>query len=147
MGGSKGGRGGFDPPLKNHKNIWSLSNTGQDSLKNHKATKPAFTVGPLSDRQRNTVSLTGRWWPSQGIWILSSTKKKKTLSKLDPLWQNFLNPGMKLMVLNPYRIFGKSWFCQEIGRPQKSIQNYRALKKLIHQQWLLWIHLPSWMIQ
>ena len=30
------------PPLKNHKNIGFLSNTGPDLLKNHKATKPAF---------------------------------------------------------------------------------------------------------
>ena len=43
MGGSKGGGGedrGSGPPLKNHKNIGFLSNTGPDPLKNHKATKP-----------------------------------------------------------------------------------------------------------
>ena len=36
------------PPLKNHKNIGFLSNTGPDPLKNHKAacTKPVFNVGP-----------------------------------------------------------------------------------------------------
>ena len=50
-----GGTGGPDPPpLKNHKNIGFLSNTGPDPLKNHKATK--------SD--------------SSGIWIHSLTKKK-----------------------------------------------------------------------
>ena len=38
-------------PLKNHKKIGFLSNTGPDLLKNHKATKPAFNVGPLSARQ------------------------------------------------------------------------------------------------
>ena len=49
MGGSRGGTGGPDPsPLKNHKNIGFLSNTGPDPLKNHKATKPAFNFGPLS---------------------------------------------------------------------------------------------------
>ena len=38
----EGGTGGLDspPPLKNHKNIGFLSNTGPDPLKNHKATKP-----------------------------------------------------------------------------------------------------------
>ena len=34
------------PPLKNHKNIGFLSNTGLDRLNNHKAAKPAFNVGP-----------------------------------------------------------------------------------------------------
>ena len=29
------GTGGPDPPLKNHKNIGFLSNTGPDPLKNH----------------------------------------------------------------------------------------------------------------
>ena len=48
------------PPLENHKDIGFLSNTVPDHLKNHKATKPAFNVGPLSARQRNGVSLAGR---------------------------------------------------------------------------------------
>ena len=39
------------PPLKNHKKLGFQSNTGPDLLKNHKATKPAFNVGPLSTRQ------------------------------------------------------------------------------------------------
>ena len=42
-------------PLKNHKNIGFLSNTGPDPLKIHKATKPAFNVGPLSARQQNAI--------------------------------------------------------------------------------------------
>ena len=46
-------RGGDpDPPpppkKKNHKSIGFLSNTGSDPLNNHKATKPAFNVGPSS---------------------------------------------------------------------------------------------------
>ena len=45
------------PPLKNHKNIGFLSNTGPDPLKNHKATKPTFNVGPLSAHQRNAISM------------------------------------------------------------------------------------------
>ena len=40
----EGGQG--SDPLKNHKNIGFLSNTGLDPLKNHKATKPAFNVWP-----------------------------------------------------------------------------------------------------
>ena len=42
----RGGQG-VRTPLKNHKNIGFLSNTGLDSLKNHKATKSAFNVRPL----------------------------------------------------------------------------------------------------
>ena len=42
-----GGVGNPDPhPLNNHKNIGFLSNTGADLLKNHKAPKVAFKVGP-----------------------------------------------------------------------------------------------------
>ena len=39
---------GVQTPLKNGINIWFLSNPGPDPLKNHKATKSAFHVGPLS---------------------------------------------------------------------------------------------------
>ena len=48
--GGGGGRGS-GPPLKNHKNIGFLSNSGPDPLKNHEATEPVFNVGPLSARQ------------------------------------------------------------------------------------------------
>ena len=63
MGGSRGGGGGGGggggargpDPMKNHKNIGFLSNTGLDPLQNHKATKPAFDVGPSFARQRNAI--------------------------------------------------------------------------------------------
>ena len=42
-------------PLKNHQNIGFLRNTGPDTLKNHKDTKPAFNVGPSSVHQRNPI--------------------------------------------------------------------------------------------
>ena len=51
---SRGGRGGPDP-LENHKNIVFLSNTDLDPMKNHKATKLAFNVGPSSARQLNAI--------------------------------------------------------------------------------------------
>ena len=41
--------------LKIHKNIGFLSNSCPDPLKNYKATKPAFNVGPPSARQRNAI--------------------------------------------------------------------------------------------
>ena len=43
------------PPLKKSQNIGFLSNTGPDPLKNHKATKPAFTVRPSLARQRKAI--------------------------------------------------------------------------------------------
>ena len=88
----RGVTGGPDPhpaPWKITKYVFS-SNTGPDPLKNRKATKPALNVGPSSARKRNGVSLAGRWLSAYGgTWILPPIKKKKTLSKLDPLWQNF----------------------------------------------------------
>ena len=48
--------GGQGVPLKNHKNIGFLSNTGPDPLTNYKATKPAFNVGISSARQRNAFN-------------------------------------------------------------------------------------------
>ena len=49
-----GGGHGVRIPLKNHKNIGFLSNTGPDPLKNHKATKPALKcwaiIGPPAKR-------------------------------------------------------------------------------------------------
>ena len=52
MCGSREGTGGLDPaPLKSQK-YRVLSNTGPAPLKNHKATKPEFNVGPSSVRQR-----------------------------------------------------------------------------------------------
>ena len=50
-----GGGQGLRAPLKNQKNIGFLSNTGPDSLKNQKASKPAFNVEPSSARQRNAI--------------------------------------------------------------------------------------------
>ena len=49
--GIQRGDRGSGPPLKNHKNIGFLSNTGPGPL----ATKPAFNVGPTLARQRNDI--------------------------------------------------------------------------------------------
>ena len=62
-----GGRGSWPPlPLKNHKNLEFLCNTGPDPLKNHKATKPEFNVGPSSARQRNAILMAFRWGADDG---------------------------------------------------------------------------------
>ena len=50
----EGGRG-VRTPLKNHKSIGFLSNSGPDPLENHKITMPAFNVGPSSIRQQNAT--------------------------------------------------------------------------------------------
>ena len=42
-------------PLTNYKATGFLSNSGQDPLKNHYTTKPAFDVGPSSAHQRNAI--------------------------------------------------------------------------------------------
>ena len=85
---------GHPPPEKSQKYIGFLCNTGPDPLKNNKATKPAFNIGPSSTRQQNT-KMVFRWRADDGpikavfgAFILPSTKKKstkKTLSNLDPL--------------------------------------------------------------
>ena len=72
-----GGRGSEAPPppeKKKQKKYRVFSKTGPVPLKNLKATKPAFNVGPSGPKMATAYS---------GIWIISSTKK--TLSKLDPL--------------------------------------------------------------
>ena len=53
---------GVQTPLKNHKNIGFSSYTGPDSLKNRKATKPAFNagviIGPPAKRHHRPASET-----------------------------------------------------------------------------------------
>ena len=69
-------------PLKNHKAIGFLSNNDPDPFENYKATKPAFIVGPLSARQRNTILIAFCWWADDvpllvvfGCSLPSPTKK------------------------------------------------------------------------
>ena len=52
---SEGGQGVRTPSPEKLKNRGFLINAGPDPLKNHKATKPAFNVGPPSARQRNAI--------------------------------------------------------------------------------------------
>ena len=65
-GGGGGGDRGSGPPLKNHKAIGFLSNTGPDPLKNHKATKPAHNVGPSSASQQNAILMLFHWLANIG---------------------------------------------------------------------------------
>ena len=94
----RGARGPDPPPppqkkkkKKNHKNIGFLSNTAPDPLKNHRATKPAFNVGPYNwCFAGGTIMVIVVF----GSSIPSSTKNRGTLSNWTPLWQNILDPRM-----------------------------------------------------
>ena len=68
MRGSRGGGGrtGVRTPFEKSQNIGFHSITGQDPLKYHTATKPAFNAGQSSAR-----------------YLPSSTKKLKTLDPSD----------------------------------------------------------------
>ena len=79
--------------LKNDKNIVFLSNTGSNPLTKHKATKPAFTAGPSSARQRNAidpfqgfkfqfVSLIIIFWGSKHLCVLIHIWTKGEVSAL-----------------------------------------------------------------
>ena len=85
-------------PLKNHKKIGFLGNTGPDPLKNHKTIKPVFNVGPLLASQRNAISLAGRWWPTFSA-ISDPIAPHKLKKSWNPLWQNFLDPHMQFSEL------------------------------------------------
>ena len=71
-----------------------LGITGSDPLKNHKDTKPAFDLGPLSARQRNAIYMAlhmqADYGPLKvvfGSYLPSSTKKIKEnfVTSFDPL--------------------------------------------------------------
>ena len=57
---------GVRTPLKNHKNIGFLSNTGLDPLSNHKANKPAFNVGSPLALQQNAIYMAFCCWADDG---------------------------------------------------------------------------------
>ena len=53
--GSRGGIGGPDPPLKNHKNIGFLSNSGSDPLKITKLPSQRLILGHLKHASETTL--------------------------------------------------------------------------------------------
>ena len=85
------GRGARGPhPLEKSQNIGFHSNSGPDPLKNHKATKPAFNVGPSSGHQRNAIEVAFRWRAIMArlLWYLHPPsphqlkKKRKNVVKV-----------------------------------------------------------------
>ena len=109
MYGSRGGGQGSGPPLKNHKNIGFSRNTPWSRPpKNIKLPNQLSMLGHYRHARETPFKLRFRWRAEDcplmvvfGSFLPSSTKKKppKTPSKLDPLWQNFLDPRM--MALRP----------------------------------------------
>ena len=79
------------PPLKKHKNtcFGFLSNTGPDPPKITKLSSQHSMLG-----HHRHASNTPWLFAGGPIWILHPSSTKKTLSKLDPLWQNRLDPRM-----------------------------------------------------
>ena len=78
------GTGGPDTtPLKNHKTIGFLSNTGPDPLIITKLPSQQSMLGhhwPASETPFNGVSLAGRLWPAlSAIWILFPLIKKNVV--------------------------------------------------------------------
>ena len=82
MGGSRGGGGAGAPDTREKsQNVGFFSNTGPESLKNHKATKPEFNVGPSAARQRFTGGpmMASLWWcfdPFSPHQLSNSNKNK-----------------------------------------------------------------------
>ena len=70
-------------PLKNCKAVGFLSNTVPDPMKNHKATKPAFNVGPAKRADDGPLIVVF------GSSLPLSTKKNCDLSELDPSDKTF----------------------------------------------------------
>ena len=69
-------------PTEQSQNIGFLSNDGPGLLKNHKATKPAFNVGP-----------------SSAVSEMPFVKNKQTKNVIvGPLWQHFLDPRIATVI-------------------------------------------------
>ena len=90
MGGSKGEYRGSEPPpppWKITKNIGF--HRSPEKAQGYQARIQCWAIiGTPAKRHLNGVSLAGQCWPAYcGIWILFK-------QKLDPLWQNFLDPRM-----------------------------------------------------
>ena len=80
------GIGGSDPSENSQSYRIFFSNTGPDPLKNHKATKPTFNVGPSS------VSLAFLWRANDGLLLgvfessLPSSTKNNSKKPLAVSW-------------------------------------------------------------
>ena len=88
-----GGAGGLDLPLKNHKNIGFLSNTGLDHLKNHKTTKPSL----------NNMSSLARHWHAFR-WRTYDGPKLAEQKKIPQRWTPSENLSGSVILVFPEHI-------------------------------------------
>ena len=84
----RGGQGLRTPPPEKSQKYRVSNQYWSRIYENDKATKPEFNVGSSSARQRNVIYDDGR------LIVLFGSSHKKNVAKLDPLWQNFLDPRM-----------------------------------------------------
>ena len=75
------GTGDSDLPEKSQKYRVSLQ-YWSGSPENHKATKPAFNVGPSSARQQNAISMAFCWRTDDGPFIAFLSSIPLSLKKL-----------------------------------------------------------------
>ena len=64
-------------------------------MKDHKAAKPGFDAGPSSARQRNAIKWCFAGGPMMARFQCYLDPLSPYKKKLDPLWQNFLDPRMQ----------------------------------------------------
>ena len=82
----RGGHGVRNPPpLKNHKNIGFLSNTGPVPLKNQASIQCWSIISPPAKHHLNGILLAGRCWPTfSGILILSPSLSEEKNVRVGP---------------------------------------------------------------
>ena len=98
---SKGGTGGPDPAEKSQNIGLNSSNTGPDPLKNH-SYQASIQCWAIIGRPAKRHLMAFGWWADDGPFIVEfgsslPSSTKKNLSKVDPLWQNFLDPCMFML--------------------------------------------------
>ena len=119
-----GGAGGPDPlPLKNHRNIGFPCYSGPDPLKNHKATKPAFNVGPSSAGQPMLAHL---WW------YLDPVSPHKSPVKVGPPLTNFSRSAH-----GPLLVSGSSQGADEPALPDSLFRAFVAHTSQLWKQILV----------
>ena len=94
-----------------------LSNTGLNPFENHKATRLAFNVGPLSARQGNAIQIAFYWQADNGLLIVvlrsSLLNLKKKVVSVGPPLAIILDPCMLFTLLMHLRNVAFHWLASE----------------------------------
>ena len=100
--------------------------------------KASIRCGPLSACQQNAVLLVSRLLPAySGFWSLAPLEKKTkktSLSELNPLWKNFMDPRMM------FHILYLEEFIQSLGKKSSKLT---LLLKIIYN-WPFDLNLGRW---